>query len=64
MIARRTGWSAPAACLAVFGGLAVLSAVALVPLTALAHQNVNAAIALVIGLPAAAVGAAQSAGWN
>ena len=57
MTARRTGWSVPVLCLAVFGGLAVLSAVALVPLTALAHQNVNAAIALVIGLPAAAVGA-------
>jgi hypothetical protein len=55
--ARRTGWTAPAVCLAVFGGLAVLSTVALVPLAALARQNVNGAIALVIGVPAAAVGA-------
>jgi uncharacterized membrane protein HdeD (DUF308 family) len=55
--ARRTGWTAPAVCLAVFGGLAALSIVALVPLAALARQNVNGAIALVIGVPAAAVGA-------
>jgi hypothetical protein len=54
---RRTGWPAPAVCLAVLGGLAVLATVALVPLAALAHQNVNGAIALVIGVPAAAVGA-------
>jgi hypothetical protein len=55
--ARRAGWTTPAVCLAVFGGLAALSTVALVPLAALAHQNVNGAIALVIGVPAAAVGA-------
>jgi hypothetical protein len=55
--AHRTGWTAPAICLAVFGGLALLSTVALVPMAALAHQNVNGAIALVIGIPAAAVGA-------
>jgi hypothetical protein len=55
--ARRTGWTGPAVCLAVFGALAVLSTVALVPLSVLARQNVNGAIALVIGIPAAAVGA-------
>jgi hypothetical protein len=55
--ARRTGWTAPAVCLAVFGGLAVLSAVALVPLGVLTHQNFDGAVALVIGIPAAAVGA-------
>ncbi len=55
--AARTGWTAPAVCLAVLCGLVVLSTVALVPLSVVAHQNVNGAIALVIGLPAAAVGA-------
>jgi len=55
--ARRTGWTTPAICLVVFGGLALLSAVALIPLSVLANQNVNGAIALVIGVPAAAVGA-------
>jgi hypothetical protein len=55
--ARRTAWTTPAICLAVIGGLAALATVALVPLAALAHQNVNGAIALVIGVPAAAVGA-------
>jgi hypothetical protein len=41
----------------VFGSLAVVSTVALVPLSILANQRVNGAIALVIGIPAAAVGA-------
>jgi hypothetical protein len=54
---RRTRWPAPAVCLAALGGLAVLSTVALVPLSVLTSQNVDGAIALVIGLPAAAVGA-------
>ena len=55
--ARRTGWTSGGICLAVFGGLAALSTVALVPLSVLAHQNFDAAVALVIGIPAAAVGA-------
>jgi len=40
----------------VLGGLVVLSTVATVPLSVLANQNVDGLIALVIGLPAAAVG--------
>ncbi len=55
--ARRTGWTTPAVCLALFGGLAVLSTVALVPLSVLTHQNFDGVVALVIGIPAAVVGA-------
>jgi len=40
----------------VLGGLVVLSTAATVPLSVLANQNVDGLIALVIGLPAAAVG--------
>jgi hypothetical protein len=40
----------------VLAGLAVLSTVATIPLSVLASQNVDGLIALVIGLPAAAVG--------
>ena len=55
--ARRAGPAAPAVVLAVLTGLAVLSGAALVPLSVLAHQGIDGAIALVIGVPAAAVGA-------
>jgi hypothetical protein len=55
--ARRNRPSSPAAWAALLGAVAALSTVAAIPLSVLANQNVDGAIALVIGLPAAAVGA-------
>jgi hypothetical protein len=55
--ARRLRPPAPATWAAVLGAAAALSTVAAIPLSVLANQNVDGAIALVIGLPAAAVGA-------
>jgi hypothetical protein len=52
--------------LRVLGGLAVLSLAAMIPLTFLAGQVFNGAVALVIGVPCAAVGAlvARRQPWN
>jgi len=55
--ARRFRPPAPATWAVVLGTVAALSTVAAIPLSVLANQNVAGAIALVIGLPAAAVGA-------
>jgi hypothetical protein len=53
--AHRRGPSATA-WLAAFGGLVALATVATIPLSILANENVDGLIALVIGIPAAAVG--------
>ena len=49
--------AAPATWAALLGAVAALSTVATIPLSILANQNVDGAIAVVIGVPAAAVGA-------
>jgi hypothetical protein len=54
--ARRIRPASPAAWALVIGGLAALSTVATIPLSILSHENVDGSIALVIGIPAAAVG--------
>jgi hypothetical protein len=48
--------ASPAAWALVIGGLAALCTVATIPLSILARENVDGSIALVIGIPAAAVG--------
>ena len=50
--ARRFRPPAPATWAVVLGTVAALSTVAAIPLSVLANQNVDGAIALVIGLPA------------
>jgi hypothetical protein len=54
--ARRIRPPSPAAWAAVLGALAALSTVALVPLSIQTGQGFNGVVALVIGIPAAAVG--------
>jgi hypothetical protein len=54
--ARRIRPASPAAWAAVLGALAALSTVALVPLSIQTGQAFNGVVALVIGIPAAAVG--------
>ena len=54
--ARRVRPPAPTTWAAVLGAVAVLSTVATIPLSILANENVDGLIALVIGIPAAAVG--------
>jgi hypothetical protein len=64
--ARRYRMPSTAVWLRVLGGLAVLSLAAMIPLTFLAGQVFNGAVALVIGVPCAAVGAliARRQPWN
>jgi hypothetical protein len=64
--ARRDRMPSTAVWLRVLGGLAVLSLAAMIPLTFLAGQVFNGAVALVIGVPCAAVGAlvARRQPWN
>jgi hypothetical protein len=54
--ARRIRPPSPAAWAALLGALAALSTVALVPLSIQTGQGLNGVVALVIGIPAAAVG--------
>jgi hypothetical protein len=54
--ARRIRPASPVAWALVIGGLAALCTVATIPLSILARENVDGSIALVIGIPAAAVG--------
>jgi hypothetical protein len=53
---RRIRPASPAVWALVIGGLAALCTVATIPLSILARENVDGSIALVIGIPAAAVG--------
>jgi hypothetical protein len=64
--ARRYRMPSTAVWLRALGGLAVLSLAAMIPLTILAGQVFNDAVALVIGVPCAAVGAliARRQPWN
>ena len=55
-LARRIRPPSLAAWAAVVGGVAALSTLATIPLSILANENVDGLIALVIGIPAAAVG--------
>ena len=55
-IAARTGWTPPAVCLAVLGGLAAVSFAAMVPLSLLSGQVFNGIVPLVIGVPCTGVG--------
>jgi hypothetical protein len=54
--ARRIRVPSATACVWILGALAALSIVATIPLSVLANQNGSGLIALVIGIPAAAVG--------
>jgi hypothetical protein len=53
---RRFFLASPATWAAAFGGLLTVSTAAMLPLTLLAHQEVDGLVALVIGVPCAGVG--------